>query len=218
MISENNLMTHFKNNFIFCLSLVLLLASCKKESKEQPKNDTAPVVTQNGEIISFPDKKTVDFFETETIDDNVLNARFTAPAKIAATVSQSEEGAAGNIVLFEDADLASNYTQLLQHLININQIKNKNIRQKQIELERIKDLQAHGAATGRDLLEAQTVLSMEETNLQNEKAAIIEHETKLKAGGFDPKALQSSRPGMSFVICDVPESEISEIKKGSPCV
>jgi cobalt-zinc-cadmium efflux system membrane fusion protein len=210
-----------KNNKINLFTLLLtavLLTSCGKETKKEQEQDLTPKVTNNGTEIVFPAKKSADFFESETIDDNVLNAKITAPATVAATVVSSQEGAAQNIVLFENPELASNYTQLFQHLININQIKNKNIRQKQIELDRVKDLQAHGAATGRDLLEAQTLLSMEETNLANEKAAIIEHEAKLKAGGFEPSELKRAAAGTSFVICDVPENELSEIKKGSSCI
>jgi RND family efflux transporter MFP subunit len=58
---------------------------------------------------------------------------------------------------------------------------------------------------------------MEETNLINERAAIIEHETKLKAGGFEPKQLRNAPAGRAYIICDVPESEISQVKKGSKC-
>jgi len=144
-------------------------------------------------------------------------ANVTAPAKVSATVLRSDEGASGNIVLFDNPELAGNYTQLLQHLTMISQIQNINIRQRKTELSRIKDLQEHGAATGKDLLESQTALSMEETNLINERAAIIEHETKLKAGGFEPKQLRNAPAGTAYIICDVPESDISQVKKGSKC-
>jgi cobalt-zinc-cadmium efflux system membrane fusion protein len=53
--------------------------------------------------------------------------------------------------LFDNPELSGNYTQLLQHLTMINQIQNINIRQRKTELSRIKDLQEHGAATGKDL-------------------------------------------------------------------
>jgi multidrug efflux pump subunit AcrA (membrane-fusion protein) len=144
-------------------------------------------------------------------------ANVTAPAKVSATVLRSNEGASGNIVLFDNPELAGNYTQLLQHLTMINQIQNINIRQRKTELSRIKDLQEHGAATGKDLLESQTALAMEETNLINERSAIIEHETKLKAGGFEPKQLRTAPAGTAYIICDVPESEISRVKKGAKC-
>lgn len=144
-------------------------------------------------------------------------ANITAPAKVAATVVRSDEGASGNIVLFDNPDLSGNYTQLLQHLTMINQIQNVNIKQRKTELSRMQDLQEHGAATGKDLLESQTALSMEETNLLNERSAIIEHETKLKAGGFEPLQLRHAAAGTAYIICDIPESEINMVKEGSKC-
>src|SRR5690606_30376767 len=74
-------------------------------------------------------------------------------------------------------------------------------------------LHLHGAATGQDLLNAQTALSMEQTNLANEKAALIEHETKLKSGGFNPEFLRKAKVGTAFIICDIPENQISKIKE-----
>jgi len=199
--------------------LVVFLFSCSgdKNKPKQPENLT-PQVVENGNKIIFPTAESMSFFETENISSSVLNAEIIAPAKVAATVIRSEEGASQNIVLFENPDLAGNYTQLIQHLININQIQNVKIKQRQTELGRIKDMQQHGAASGKDLLDAQTALSIEETNLANEQAAIIEHETKLKAGGFHPEILRKSAPGTAYIICDIPENQISKVKEGSICV
>ena len=197
----------------------MLIYSCgrEKDKIKQPENLT-PQVVESGKKIIFPNAESIKFFETEIVSSSSLNAEIIAPAKVAAAVVKSDEGASQNIVLFENPDLAGSYTQLIQHLININQIQNINIKQKKIELERIKDLQSHGAATGKDLLEAQTALSMQETNLANERAAIIEHETKLKAGGFQPEILRKAEAGTAYIICDIPENRISKIKKGSDCI
>ncbi|WP_406843353.1 efflux RND transporter periplasmic adaptor subunit [Flavobacterium soyae] len=200
------------------LMLLLLCACGGKDNKQVQEINNVPQVLNNGKTILFPNTSSIAFFKTEPIGSSVLSNNITAPAKVSATVMKSEEGASQNIILFENSDLAASYTQLIQHIININQIKNKNIRQKQIELERAKDLQAHGAATGKELLEAQTALSMEQAGLANERAAIIEHETKLKAGGFQPEVLKKAKAGTSFIICDIPENQISKIKKGDNCI
>ncbi len=200
------------------LLLINLLAACtKKEEKSALADIDTPVVAEEGKLITFPKVQTASFFTTEAIHTSTLVADITAPAKVSATVVRSDEGASGNIVLFDNPDLSGNYTQLLQHLTMINQIRNVNIRQRQTELSRIKDLQEHGAATGKDLLESQTNLAMEETNLINERSAIIEHETKLKAGGFDPIVLKKAPAGTAYIISDIPESEISKVKQGSKC-
>lgn len=208
-----------KNNLIYSWLLMVLLSSCGgKDDHEKHVKNSAPVVTDNGIKIEFPDAESMAFFQTESVENGVMNADMAAPAKVAATVIKSEEGASQNIVLFENPELANNYTQLIQHLININQIQNINIKQKKTQLERTKDLQLHGAATGQDLLDAQMALSIEETNLANEKTAIIEHETKLKAGGFQPEVLRKAVAGTAYITCDLPENQISKIKEGSNCV
>lgn len=202
---------------ILCFFTLLICSCGGHDDKAVKKVNTAPQISDNGNKIVFPVPETSLFFETETISSAALNAEITAPAKVAATIVKSEEGASQNIVLFENPELAGNYTQLIQHLININQIQNVTIKQKKIELDRIKDLQQHGAATGKDLLDAQAAVSIEETNLANERAAIIEHETKLKAGGFQPELMQKAPAGTSYIICDLPENQLSKVKEGSSC-
>lgn len=198
--------------------LLLLLYSCNGEQeKKQAEKIELPAVHNNGQLISFPDTQSISFFKTERINNSDANADFTAIGKIGATISTSNSGAGQNLVLFENPDLAGSYTQLMQHQINIHQIRNINIKQKQIELNRIKDLYAHGAATGQDLLNAETALSMEETNLANEKAAIIEHEAKLKSGGFDPALLRNAQTGTAYIICDIPENQTSKITPKTNC-
>ena len=198
--------------------LVIFFCSCSgdKNKTNKPENLT-PQVEENGNKIVFSNTESISFFETENISSSVLNAEIIAPAKVAATVIKSEEGASQDIILFENSDLASNYTLLLQHLINIRQIQDVKIKQRKIELERVKDMQQHGAASGKDLLDAQTALSIEETNLDNEKAALIEHETKLKSGGFHPDVLIKSKAGTAYIICDIPENRINKVVEGSAC-
>lgn len=196
---------------------LVLLACGSKHNNHAPAEDTEPVVSEGGASIRFPGGAGMHFFRTEKIGLETITADFTAPAKIAATVVTSDEGASQNIVLFEDPELAGSYTELIQHQININQIQNINIKQKQIQLNRTQDLQEHGAATGKDVLDAQMALSMEQTNLANEKAALIEHEARLKAGGFNPDMLRKAKAGTAYLICDVPESQIEKIQEGSSC-
>lgn len=208
-----------KNLIISSLVIATCLSACtKKENNAAQQENLTPQVTHNGTEIVFPRKKSADFFETETIQSSSLIAEITAPAKVSATIVRSNEGASGNIVLFDNPELSGNYTQLLQDLATINQIQNINIKQRKIELARMQDLQEHGAASGKDLLEAQTALAMEETNLLNQRSAIIEHETKLKAGGFEPSVLRKASTGTAYIICDIPENEISKVKEGSKCV
>jgi multidrug efflux pump subunit AcrA (membrane-fusion protein) len=204
---------------IIKLLIISTLLSCGSKDKSLiVKPAEKAKVSRGGLIITFPaDTATTNFFKTEKIDISNLKAEYSAPAKVAATIVKSEENTSTNLVLFDNPDLTANYTSFIQHRININQIQNVNIRQKTIELERFKDLAANGAATQRDVLDAQTALSMENTNLQNEKAAITEHEAKLKLSGFNPEALINAKTGYVWLICDVPESQINKLKLGNSC-
>ncbi|HSY61451.1 MAG TPA: efflux RND transporter periplasmic adaptor subunit [Cytophaga sp.] len=192
--------------------------SCKNKQDTEQKTETSfSTVLDGGKKIKFTYEKSADAFLTEDVQRSNIVAALTFPAKVAATVIQSDQEGSSNIILFEDPDLAGNYTALIQHNININQIKNVNIVQKRIELERVKDLKAHGVSTGKDLLEAETNLSMEETNLANERAALLESESNLNGGGFQPDVLRKSKAGTAYIICEVPESQMSKIKKGDNC-
>ncbi len=202
---------------IYILLALSLCTSCARKGKKQEVKIPAPAVSNDGQTIVFPDPTAASFFTTEKVSSSNIDADVSAIGKIGATVIASRAGAFQNIVLFENPDLAGNYTLLIQHQISIRQIQDINIRQKQIELERTKDLHLHGAATGQDLLNAQTALSMEETSLANERAALIEHEAKLKSGGFDPGSLRKAKAGTAYIICDIPENQVGKIKEGSAC-
>src|SRR5690606_30337583 len=171
----------------------------------------------NGETISFPDIDNASIFKTENVDSNHITTDLTVLGKVAATVLPSGQGASQNIILFDNPELAGNYMQLIQHQLSISQIQNINIKQKQLELERTKNLHLHGATTGQDLMNAETALSMEQTNLAFEKTALIEHETKLKSGGFNPEVLRKAKVGTAFIICDIPENQINKIKEDQSC-
>ncbi len=195
----------------------LLLAGCKHKTQDLVvADDPSPIISNNGQQISFPDTASSNFFAVEPVGDSTLSGTLHAPGKVAATVLRSDEGAQ-NIVLFDNPDLTSDYSQLIQHRININHIQDVNITQKKTELDRTQDLFDHGAASGKDILEAKSELSVEQTNLANEKTQLIEHESDLKAAGFDPEALRVAAPGSVYIICDVPENQLNNIKKGAAC-
>lgn len=193
----------------------LILVACGKKEHETVIKVIKPKVTDNGRLIQFSDKKTAEFFATQSVASSDQQANLIAPARVVATVIPSQENSSQNLVLFDNPELTSNYTQLLQHLANINQIQNVTIKQRKIELDRAKDLQQHGAASGREVLEAQTALALEETNLINEKAANLEHEAKLKLGGFDPDELRRALARTVWSLCDLPENQLSKVSVGN---
>jgi hypothetical protein len=199
------------------LLAVVTVVACGKKENQPLLQVIKPKVTDNGRLIQFSDKATSDFFGTQYVASSDQMTTLTAPARVVATVVPSQENPNQNLVLFDNPELTASYTQLLQHLANINQIQNVTIKQRKIELDRAKDLQQHGAASGREVLEAQTALALEETNLINEKAANLEHEAKLKLGGFDPDALRRAPAKTVWSLCDLPENQLSKISVGGMC-
>lgn len=202
---------------LFTAVVLLLLSSCGSETKTEQTHRASPIITNDGTTIQFPEAAHLEFFKTEHLNNDTLSAKFTAPANVAATVLPSREGARQHLILFENPDLASHYTQLTQLQISINQISNVNLKQRQLELERTKDLSSHGVATGQDLMDAESALTIEQSTLFNEKAALIEHESKLISEGFSPEVLRNAKAGTAFLICDIPENQIGNIDEGDSC-
>src|SRR5690625_1442182 len=157
---------------VYILSFFLLLLSCKaeEEKKEIRVHSSGPVISSDGRTITFPDRESISFFKTDSLRKEKVVAELTAPGVIAANVLPSGSGASQNIVLFSAPDLAGDYTQLIQTQINLQEIEDIVIKQKELELERTKELQSFGSATGQELLNAETELLMARTSLELEKA------------------------------------------------
>jgi len=202
----------------FVVFLLFVLCACgSKENHVVTKSDSKPKISNDGVNIQFQDTTNLAFIKTAHLSASSLTSELHFPAKVAATSVASKEGAERNIILFEDPELTDNYMQLIQTLITINQIKNVNIKQKTTELDRAKDLAANGAATGKDVLEAETALAVENAHLNNERAGLIEHEANLKQGGFDPNELINAPAGKCWILCEIPETMLSGIAHGDDC-
>lgn len=212
-------------------SIAWLAMSCGQHHENKPAAAAKTVVEDSGRTIKLPpDSLTLHFFKTQETTQSDLNAELMAPAHVAATVVRSAENSAQNIVLFDNPDITASYTEMLQHIISIrekgNIIRQKKAiaAQKQIELDRFRDLAEHGAGTGKDvsdaktdLISAQTDMAIAETDLANEKTSIIEHESKLKLAGFDPQSLVTAKADKTWLICEMPENQITKVKEGSNC-
>ncbi|AUD04726.1 efflux RND transporter periplasmic adaptor subunit [Spirosoma pollinicola] len=188
--------------FSLLIVLTLLMAACKEKPKPVVTSIPRPTISADGGRITFPDSVMMRAFTTQQAHSGDIHTDFAAPGHVAAMVLRSVENPAERLVLFDDSGLSDNYTAILQHRINI-QTERGN-------LERVKDLQAHGAASGKEVIEAQTQLA-------NEEAAIISDEATLKLAGFDPEALRTARPNTILVVCEIPENQFGSIRKGIAC-
>ena len=187
----------------FSLAVIALLAvACKDKPKPVVTSIPRPTISADGGRIVFTDSVMMREFSTSPAHAAAIQTDFAAPGHVAAMVLRSVENPSERLVLFDEPGLSDNYTAILQHRINI-QTQRGN-------LERVKDLQAHGAASGKEVIEAQTQLA-------NEEAAIISDESTLKLAGFDPEALRRARPNTILVVCEIPENQFGSIRRGLAC-
>lgn len=200
---------------LYLLSTSAILFSCEADVETTYSRAKQPVIENDGKTIVFPDSNNVTFFITERVTKKQIQGDLTALGQVEAIVLPSKTGALANLVLFNNPELSSHYTQLLQHQVHIRHIRNVDIKQKKAKLDRIHALLAQGLATGRDLLNAESELQTAQTNLAADQAALVEHETQLKTAGFSPERL--ARSGTAYLFCEIPANQITQISEGQPC-
>ncbi|MFN8347600.1 MAG: efflux RND transporter periplasmic adaptor subunit [Spirosomataceae bacterium] len=207
------------------------LFACKKEEKPLSQTPVSkPTISADGATISFADSVGTGSFVTQLIEKKAITTDLIAPGRVVAEVVRSSDTMGQNLVLFDNPELTSNYTEMLQHLININKqrgvIAQKKVilEQKKLQLARVKDLADNRAATGQDFTNAQievtnaeTEVAQQVTALENEKTSLLEHETRLKLAGFDPQALVRAKQSTTWLICELPENQFQKVKKGADC-
>jgi cobalt-zinc-cadmium efflux system membrane fusion protein len=196
-----------KNKIFIVLSIsifFLYAVSCQVRSgKKEIISTPKPEVTELGRIITFhKDSATLNYFKTVEANNENLSENLNAPARVIASVIKDIYNKEYNLILFSDPELTANFSMYLERLINI--------RTYEVNLTRTKDLFESGAATGKDVIEAQT-------QLLNEEAAIIENEAKFLLAGLEPEILKDARPGIVWIICDIPEDQTNKLKIGSTC-
>ena len=191
------------NNKVIILMIASLALACKKKEVQVSPSTPLPVVDDGGGKITFAnDHRTLSFFHVDSVKAENLAGSFEAPASVAVTIARPATPDGRGTVLFDNPDLGSTYSAFLQHLINI--------RTNKLNLDRVQDLSQHGAATGKEVLDA-------ETQLANEEAAITEQEAKLRIAGLDPDALKRPSREEAWLLCEVPESQIQQLKAGTAC-
>ncbi len=196
------------------LSLLFLLACSGGGDTAELRDSNLPIISKNGDSIHFTDQAGIARYETEIIQKKDISFQLTAPGKLVASVVPSEASSQQNLILFSDSELSESYMELMQIQADIYRIAQVNIKQLEVELQRTKDLHEYGGATGQDLLNAETELAIAKSELTKERAALLEHETKLNLAGFKTEMLQTAKSGEAFISCHIPENQISKIESG----
>jgi len=157
------------------------------------------VVSSDGNTITFPkDSPGLKDFQTEPVKKTSAVISIMAPGRVVATISSGGPNI-GKIVLFDSQDITSLYSQYQQSKANY-ALASKN-------LVKTKEMFSSQAATERDLNQA-------ENDAATARASMIEMESRLRAAGFNPPEIESISSNSAWVMADVPELQLHEIKKG----
>ncbi|MCS7086215.1 MAG: efflux RND transporter periplasmic adaptor subunit [Bacteroidia bacterium] len=184
------------------LSALWILTACAKESGAPvafAPRTAAYRVDKNEKTVWFDD--TVTTFVTQTVETKEVPLSLKAPAYVVARV-QGYNQLGRPVVIFDDAEksnILANYLQKLDLL-----------KLAEANAERVRDLYENGAATGKDLIEARA----EVTQIQSDVSAA---EIELMEKNFNPADLKTPKVGTTWLICDLPESEMNTLHKGMPC-
>lgn len=183
--------------------LLVVTTSCDKNKKTlqsvESKTDAPQRIAKSDTVSAISmSAEEAQRFSTVTVQvkEFVENLRVTARA-VAATVPNSL--LVKPLVVFEMSETAqifSSYT------------KSKAAFERTVkQYERVKEMIAGNAASGRELLEAQTERNQAEAELR-------EAESRLYQNEFNPRQLEKMEVGMILMMCDVPESRISDVSMG----
>lgn len=181
---------------------IWVATACGKENNAPVAHTprSAAYVVNKAELsVAFHD--TVSSFLTEAVGQKDVPLTLKAPAHVVARVQGYNE-LGRPVVIFDDSEKSAVLTAYLQKL--------SLLKLAEANAERVKDLYENGAATGRDLIEA----AAEVTQIQSDVSAA---EIELIEKNFNPADLKAPKTGATWLLCDLPESELNTLYKGLPC-
>ncbi|MHB1688258.1 MAG: efflux RND transporter periplasmic adaptor subunit [Ignavibacteriaceae bacterium] len=196
-----------ERKFLSSLILVLTVSAffitgCTKSSGKDENTFHSPkkaVVSSDGNTITFPENSQgLRDFQSQPVTKGTATISVFAPARVVATIS-SVRSNAGKIVLFDSPDLTSLFFQYKQSKSNY-ELTSKN-------LARTKEMFENQAVTAKDLNQAQN-------DAATARASLAEMEGRLRATGFNPSEIESISFNTAWLIADVPELQLHQIKKG----
>jgi cobalt-zinc-cadmium efflux system membrane fusion protein len=158
-------------------------------------------VTQNGMVITFPDSSTnMQRFKTTSAKEGKANVNVDAPARVVATMSSSlDKGKKGNVVLFENPDITSLFSQYRQNKTTLSLNENN--------LTRVREMFNNQGVTAKEVNQA-------EADVATARASASEMEARLRTAGFNPLEVESSPAGSVWIVSDVPESQLHNVEHG----
>jgi hypothetical protein len=184
------------------LSVLVVASACTRSearSTRPSEHSSRPVVSEQGARIAFAAGGAgIPHLASTTVRSGTTTIAVSAPARVVASIATSVNGR-DPVVLFEQPEAASTWSQYRQARVALARATT--------HMERVRDMYEHLAATAQDVTDA-------ETDVATARAACYEHEAHLRALGFDPRDLEAVRASTAWLMAEVPEAELREVRQG----
>jgi hypothetical protein len=185
--------------FLLCLLVAAGVQQCRPGREAPPQAALQPSVTDNGALIVIPAGSDSSLFTTAEVRRGPVREEIAAPARVVLCSSRSENTPGYPLFLFDSPDNTSLYSTYRQNRAAYD-LATKTC-------DRTRDLFAHQSASGKEVESA-------ESDLATATATLAETEGKLRAIGLDPVLFRSGKSGQAWIIADVPEAQLHDVKKG----
>jgi cobalt-zinc-cadmium efflux system membrane fusion protein len=186
-------------NIVLTITLffILFIANGCQRSESQPNVEKIENQQQSMQSIDDPsiitiDTKNSDQIVSKPVEHRVIVAELRVPCKIVMTSGDAVEGAHASLA-FESSELSDAVSEYRKTTSLIEKLTN--------QVERLKDLVAHQAAAGKDLLDA-------ETELVSQKTTLATLENKIRLAGVNIQRILSLPAQKAVVVADVPETQL----------
>lgn len=159
-----------------------------------------PTVSDSGVTITFPPASpALAKFATVVVRRGETVVTRSAPARVVASLAPSV-GGTGGVVLFESPDAGAAWAQYQQARAGVARAGTARAR--------VREMYTNLGATAREVADA-------EADLATARAGLAQYETQLRALGFDPARLGAARGAVAWLMADVPESELREVRQSA---
>ncbi|MDP4197072.1 MAG: efflux RND transporter periplasmic adaptor subunit [Bacteroidota bacterium] len=181
----------------------LMVSSCETtESKsidqsQAKRSYRPPQVKDEGRFIKV-DMSQTDQLASYNAEKKVISTELKAPCKI--LISSIKMNGQSPSLIYESNELSETVSDYQKTKV----LLEKSTR----ETRRLKELIAHQAAAGKELLEAQA-------ELDQENATLSSLDSKLRVTGLNVSHSLQLSPGNVLVVADIPESQLGRIRVGS---
>ncbi|MCS7303258.1 MAG: efflux RND transporter periplasmic adaptor subunit [Bacteroidota bacterium] len=183
--------------------VLLLLVSCSQRESTSPahhltRKRTAVLQIENDTIVVLAPEQARQF-ATTTVRTDSIGLMLRVAGRVVAKAVLSADSSIPPLIVFESNDAAQRYTEYLK--------ARANFEHSTTQLARIRDMAAHQAASGKDVLEAVT-----EHRIQ--QAVLLDAESELRQSGLRPELLERMSQGSILIACDVPEAFLPYVQLG----